>query len=204
MKIEQAIRVFKYNGMELQDPGAAQPVEEVREFYANLYPELNNAEIEGPEHKAGKIIYEFHKTVGTKGADQLNPRHRPTSPAKVYISKGAALINAERDRQIFEEGWTAKHDDEHDDCSLAIAAICYAAPEPIYVLEKFAQYFRFTDPWPDSWDERWDKRERNGNKLIDSKSQPNPTRIRSLVKAGALIAAEIDRLLRAENRRGEA
>lgn len=68
MKIEQAVRVFKYNGMELQDPGIAQSVEEVREFYANLYPELNNAEIEGPEHKAGKIIYEFRKAVGTKGA----------------------------------------------------------------------------------------------------------------------------------------
>jgi len=71
MKIEQAVRVFKYNGMELQNPGAAQSVEEVREFYANLYPELNNAEIEGPEHKAGKIVYEFRKAVGTKGHDLL-------------------------------------------------------------------------------------------------------------------------------------
>ena len=72
MKIEQAVRVFKYNGMELQDPGVAQSVEEVREFYANLYPELNNAEIEGPEHKAGKIIYEFRKAVGTKGSPKIS------------------------------------------------------------------------------------------------------------------------------------
>ena len=103
---------------------------------------------------------------------------------------GIERIAAERARQLDVEGWTAKHDDAHLDGELAWAAVCYAAPEKVFVHNVYARSsgdaHAFADPWP--FDEEWDKRELT----------PTPEeRIRQLEKAGALIAAEIDRLLRA-------
>lgn len=96
---------------------------------------------------------------------------------------GAALIAAERRRQVEVEGWTAEHDDAHDCGEMVEAAICYAeqAKGRGWVSpEKYRQ--DEVDPfgdWP--WDESWWKPQ---------------TPIRDLVRAGALIAAEIDRLQR--------
>lgn len=67
LSIEKLVRAFRYNGMDLVDPGAGLAPEAVKEFYANIYPELNNAAIEGPEHVGAKAVYEFRKAVGTKG-----------------------------------------------------------------------------------------------------------------------------------------
>lgn len=78
---------------------------------------------------------------------------------------GAELIAAERQRQIDVEGWTPEHDREHGRGELAQAAAAYAVPA-------HASYL-----WP--W--RFAGFKRAG-------------RVRELVKAGALIAAEIDRL----------
>jgi len=109
---------------------------------------------------------------------------------------GIELIATERMRQVKQEGWTPEHDDEHDDESLALAAICYAAPIPIFRRKGGETYFEFLDPWPDSWDVEWDKRPFDS--YNGEPREPTPAeRIRMLVKAGALIAAEIDRLQRA-------
>lgn len=89
-------------------------------------------------------------------------------------SPGAAAIAVERARQMSAEGWTPEHDDEHGDGAMAWAAVCYAAPGPVCNA-------RGVDPWP--WDASWDKREKH-------------PRTRRLIIAGALISAEIDRLLR--------
>jgi hypothetical protein len=89
---------------------------------------------------------------------------------------GAERIADERLRQIMAEGFTAEHDDGHIHGELAMAAACYAAPGGIYDLHPV---------WP------WDGE--------DKRPDHTPTdddRIRLLEKAGALIAAEIDRLLR--------
>lgn len=93
---------------------------------------------------------------------------------------GVALIAAERQRQIESEGWTPEHDDEHGDGEIAAAAACYASPA-------WSRMRSHQPPllWP--WDEQWWK--------------PGD-RIRELVKAGALIAAEIDRLQRQEPTNG--
>ena len=82
---------------------------------------------------------------------------------------GVELIAAERQRQMDVEGWTPEHDAEHDAGEILDAAICYAVP-------RFAVKY-----WP--WGRQWWK--------------PSDDPIRNLVKAGALIAAEIDRLRRA-------
>jgi hypothetical protein len=116
---------------------------------------------------------------------------------RINAMDGAQLIARERQRQIEKEGWSAEHDDEHDDASLALAAICYAAPIRIYGNFEHQFGFNFADPWPDSWSQEWDKREWKDGAPADPAKSGKKTRLRNLVKAGALIAAEIDRLKRA-------
>lgn len=99
---------------------------------------------------------------------------------------GVALIAAERRRQIDEEGWTPDHDDTHANGELALAGACYAIPAGHDTAE--AIEFRTRSlldgsdlpalwPWQHSWYKRGDRK-------------------RELAKAGALIAAELDRILR--------
>jgi hypothetical protein len=89
-------------------------------------------------------------------------------------------IAAERRRQIEVEGWTPAHDDEHAPGVLAQAAACYAirACKP----KNDLRYGQGSSPpgWP--WDAKWWK--------------PTTDR-RDLIKAAALIVAEIERLDRA-------
>ena len=63
------VRQFVYNGAKLLDPGAALTVDQVRDFYTAVYPDLANAEIEGPTTNAGVQAYTFRRAVGTKGHD---------------------------------------------------------------------------------------------------------------------------------------
>jgi hypothetical protein len=97
---------------------------------------------------------------------------------------GIERIAAERKRQIEEEGWTAEHDDEHDGGELAKAAACYALGEGSAIVGNNAVIIDLVKIlWP--WEWKW--------------WSPTPEkRIRELEKAGALAAAEIDRLLRVE------
>lgn len=84
---------------------------------------------------------------------------------------GIARIREERRRQVLYQDWTPEHDDQHDKGELASAAAFYAIPE---------DFGNMMALWP--WDEAHMKDEYD--------------RIRQLEVAGALIAAEIDRLLR--------
>lgn len=78
-------------------------------------------------------------------------------------------IASERRRQIHEKGWTPEHDDTHDKGELVRAAICYADPSLVDALWPFV-----------------------GNFPLGS------DRRASLVKAAALLVAEIERLDRAK------
>jgi len=98
------------------------------------------------------------------------------------------LIAAERKRQVEQENWTLEHDDFHRSGGLAKAAAVYALPDEQRELRLIAhglsrQPFAIREwLWP--WDDEWFK--------------PTPEdRERELVKAGALIVAEIERLRRA-------
>lgn len=95
---------------------------------------------------------------------------------------GIELIAAERKRQIDKEGWTAEHDDDHTCEELATAAACYALPvrrRNDWIINRRL----ITILWP--WSDEWYKPAKNSR-----------GRIKELAKAGALIAAEIDRLER--------
>jgi len=89
---------------------------------------------------------------------------------------GAERIAKERERQMQVEGWTPEHDDEHTCGQLALAAMAYATPGNNYRTNHWPP----PGVWP--WEKQWWK--------------PTTDRIRNLEKAGALIAAEIDRLAR--------
>ena len=106
------------------------------------------------------------------------------------VKSGTKRIAEERARQLRGEGWSAKHDDAHRRCELVMAAVCYAAKaaeQNVYIQKRTSKGHLFMDPWPSSWDSRWDKRHSHRGVA---------TKVRMLEKAGALIAAEIDRLQR--------
>jgi hypothetical protein len=88
------------------------------------------------------------------------------------LTQAAADVLAERERQKIVEGWTPIHDDTHGAGELALAAGCYASASAGWTS---------AGQWP--WIGRGT---REGWK-------PGTPR-RMLVKAGALILAEIERL----------
>jgi hypothetical protein len=105
-----------------------------------------------------------------------------------FAAHGAAIgsaaahdVLAERQRQISAEGWTPEHDDEHGGGEMARAAATYALYDHgvpgATTLENGVRL------WP--WDWRWLK--------------PKSARA-NLVRSGALIVAEIERLDRAAHR----
>ena len=129
-------------------------------------------------------------------------RGEPSKSLPKRMKTGIELIAAERKRQIEVEGWTPEHDDGHSSGELAMAAACYATTSLIYRRDDYANQMRFLDPWP--WDDVYDRRYRMGsakknpgNVLPDPATYTDEETIDLLVKAGALIAAEIDRLQRA-------
>ncbi|MGU5416353.1 hypothetical protein ACV1MK_24740 [Klebsiella michiganensis] len=101
------------------------------------------------------------------------------------VTAAAADVLAERQRQVTAEGWSFKHDDQYKNTELAFSASCYAfhsAAASWDLEDDGIPYDSHPVPkqWP--WDPSWWK--------------PTDAR-RDLVKAGALILAEIERIDRA-------
>ncbi len=88
---------------------------------------------------------------------------------------GAGMIAVERQRQIHDEGWTPELDADHLRGDLAAAAVAYAMHALLD--ESYEPEMLEWWPWPHEF---W---------------KPKGP-IRDLQRAGALIAAEIDRRLR--------
>lgn len=106
---------------------------------------------------------------------------------------GVQIIADERARQMDAEGYSADHDDCHDRGELVLAAICYAKRDGgVYLREDYGDEVRFHDPWP--WAPSDDKRPRDAADRL--KVPADKQYVRNLAKAGALIAAEIDRMQR--------
>lgn len=84
-------------------------------------------------------------------------------------------VDAERHRQVLEEGYTEQHDDTHNNGELALAAMAYACPEHV------SQFFDANDIrlWPFAGEPAFNDRRHD------------------LVRAAALLIAEIERIDRA-------
>lgn len=95
--------------------------------------------------------------------------------------EAVAAIAAERQRQVDVEGWSEGHDDEHDDYQMARAAGCYAlsagrdGSDNGFFDSVVDAAIHHSWPWDRSW---WKPKDRRSD----------------LVRAGALIVAEIERL----------
>lgn|GEM_PF-3001512 len=102
------------------------------------------------------------------------------------LTDAARDVLAERRRQVEDEQWTPEHDDRYRQRQLAMAAACYAAAVPVHdvldysdgKIENRVPAMPSAWPWAASW---W---------------KPGTAR-KNLVRAGALILAEIERLDRA-------
>lgn len=107
--------------------------------------------------------------------------------AAVARARALASVVEERERQIYGENFNADHDDKHDGGELAKAAAAYAleAAQKLETVELAGMPPRPRDHphfWP--WASKWWK--------------PGEPR-RDLVRAAALLLAEIERI----DRRGE-
>lgn len=131
----------------------------------------------GPNKGKRTIMVPGTQQVVYLSVDEIN-KHDPDSgkasvvdPATTSMT-GAALIGAERQRQMTEEGWTTQHDDQHGPIVLEAAALCYRdagdANSP------------HSDLWP--WSPEWWKPK---------------GRQRNLERAGALYQAAADAAERA-------
>jgi len=110
---------------------------------------------------------------------QFRKRMNEAEAALSAVSQAAADVLAERRRQIEAEGWTPEHDDEHANGEMGRAAACYAAYHGIDAIDGMNILPAL---WPKAWSlEWWKPRDAHSN----------------LVRAGALILAEIERLDRA-------
>jgi len=105
--------------------------------------------------------------------------HRVIASRRSQPTQAAQDVLAERQRQIDKEGWTPEHDDAHGGGEMSAAAGIYALHSGGYDMQHVSG-----DPsafWP--WDKSWWK--------------PSADPRRSLVKAAALLLAEIERIDRA-------
>ena len=86
------------------------------------------------------------------------------------MKTGAELILEERKRQIEVEGYDEEHDSKEPLEELLRAAVCYTKVNYDHI---------YIDEWPHTWDYKYWKPK---------------DKLRNLVRAGALIAAAIDKL----------
>ncbi|MFP8739184.1 MULTISPECIES: ead/Ea22-like family protein [Enterobacter cloacae complex] len=130
-----------------------------------------------PADRERQVIYIAAEAL----LDELEAKDKRIAELEVLAFNPALLdVISERQRQRAVEGWTSEHDDAYQNSELADAAACYA-------INAHNQGFSTPAHWP--WAPDWWK-------------QSGPRR--DLVKAGALILAEIERIDRAAAGKGEA
>lgn len=114
-------------------------------------------------------------------ATTLKENMMALDPSKIPVPLQAArMIHDERYRQQTQEGYTQDHDDEHTEGQLALLAAAYALSS---CKDEFSQTVV-----------------RNLTAITNDPTWPFKPKdpIRDLVRAGALLLAELERRLRAE------
>jgi hypothetical protein len=148
------------------------PTEAMTQAFARVFDVRDQAGTFGPALRAALTA------VGRAPMQQDSDLDPGPTPGDLLALGSQAVLDvaAERRRQVEAEGWTPEHDDEHGAGEMAAAAACYA-------LNAAGCGCEVARNWP--WDGSWWK--------------PTTSR-RDLVKAGALILAEIERLDRMTER----
>ncbi|ECQ8981391.1 hypothetical protein ACDT65_001839 [Salmonella enterica subsp. enterica] len=135
---------------------------------------------ENEELKRRIAELEIESSVNDAAIIELKQQYSRLQEAR-YDTPAVKDVIAERQRQQSVEGWTPEHDDEHGDGELALAASCYTENFALFSTWQDGESVDWSDApqpanWP--WSLEWWK--------------PSSPR-RDLVKAGALILAEIER-----------
>lgn len=109
---------------------------------------------------------------------------------EITMQTGAELILKERQRQVDQKGYSSNRDDEYKKGTLTMAGITYAtiATSSPHIRGEFRERSLQNMPiahWP--WEPQY---------LKVGIDDCHSSRIIELTKAGALIAAEIDKLMR--------
>lgn len=138
-----------------------------------------------------EVIFESGRTAGRAEAMKHagwtwdGSEYKPPSLAELLrdMAPAARDVLLERDRQVNEEGYTQQHDDEHIDESIAAMACYYAMPAG--VREWSAEDTGYGPTLGDAI-------------IPDGWTAKDCDRRKELVKAAALILAEIERLDRAD------
>jgi PRTRC genetic system protein C len=89
MQVLNLTRKFKYNSVTLPDPNESMSPDQVREFFATQYPELNNALLEGPVTANGVSTWTFVRAAGAKGRSEA-PVMAQGNQARELIMKAMA------------------------------------------------------------------------------------------------------------------
>jgi len=168
----------------MKEPALAEMLRQLQEHLT----ELGQRWYAGDAAAVDEILQLYCIEKDARAAIKSNASQQAPSTA-AQERDAIADITAERERQKSAEGWTPEHDDEHEDRSIALAASCYLSH---YISRQWLteepdglrqyQSEELPDDWPMNWHEDWWK-------------PKNPRR--DLVRAAALIAAEIDRMDRA-------
>jgi hypothetical protein len=165
---------------------ALERIPELERQVTNLAADLHSQDADYWRQRADQVATASRPFIVCEVAGPLESRPRcgacdgcrlraalADAPAPGREADGAALISTERQRQVEAEGWTPEHDDRLELGELVDAAIAYAR------LGRGADPAQARIEWP--WDGGF---------------KPATNAERDLVRAGALIAAEIDRLRR--------
>ncbi|ENM6342455.1 hypothetical protein AB8H83_000329 [Salmonella enterica] len=150
---------------------------EVRELYATppapvtgVYDDVLNIiglleNNEWAEHCTGTVLGSLLESEITRLVGMT--QSAPSESASQPLTDALCDVIAERQRQISVKGWAPEHDDTYIGCELAAAAISYIEP------------VEAENYWPADWH--------------DGSFRPSDYR-RNLVKATALLLAELERL----------
>lgn len=156
--------------------------EDLLKFAAEVRDMARHAAVAGPLHGKNEV-----ESIESINLDALVDHFMGDG---TLPPEGVELIAEERAHH-FELKFSKRHDRQWSGGELAMAAACYAAPDRIYVRREYAAGVSFGDPFP--FRERGeDARPYDGNVLIDRTDEQD---FELLVKAGSLIAAELDRIL---------
>ncbi|EBC1522404.1 hypothetical protein CU845_04715 [Salmonella enterica] len=120
---------------------------------------------EWTEHCTNTVLGSLLESEITRLVGMTQPA--PSESASQPLTDALRDVIAERQRQISVKGWTPEHDDTYIGCELAAAAISYIEP------------VEAENYWPADWH--------------DGSFRPSDYR-RNLVKATALLVAELERL----------
>ena len=156
--------------------------------YLTSFPDQKRHVYEG-DGLRNHLVAIFEREEDAAEAVTSHNAHLRMLPATAHSRALIDVVN-ERDRQISVEGWSAVHDDKHDKAEMARAAASYVMQ---YIAARtwfaLSSQVRAVIGWLWPWDAEWFK--------------PSSSR-RDLVKAAALLLAEIERDDRAASKAGGA